>query len=160
MKNIIILFTLSLLLTSSTVTIRIYEWRGPARGGIYNESNLLKTWPAEGPKELWSINNIGNGFVSPVFTGDNFYITGEIDSMEILFCFNLKGEKQWQTTLGKEWTKSFPGSRSAPTIVDDFIYVGTGMGNLYCLNRTGGKIVWSKNLIDDFIGVFRIHGLS
>ena len=59
--------------------------------------------------------------------------------MEILFSFNLKGEKQWQTTLGREWTKSFPGSRSAPTIAGDLIYVGTGLGNLYCVNRVNGK---------------------
>ncbi len=160
MKNISILFVLTLLLTSSSETSRVYEWRGPNRSGIYNESGLLKAWPAEGPKELWSINNIGNGFVSPVFTDNNFYITGEIDSMEVLFSFNLKGEKQWQTTLGREWTKSFPGSRSAPTVVDDLIYVGTGLGNLFCVNRESGKIIWSKDLVKDFNGALPLHGHS
>jgi outer membrane protein assembly factor BamB len=160
MNNISMLFALVLLLTSSSVTIRISEWRGPSRTGVYNESNLLKVWPPEGPKELWSINNIGNGFGSPVFADDNFYITGEIDSTEILFSYNLKGEKQWQTSLGKEWMKSFPGSRSAPTIVDDLIYVGTGLGNLFCVYRANGKIVWSKDLTVDFIGVLPLHGHS
>ena len=98
MKNISIPFVLILLLTSSSVTTRTSEWRGPGRTGVYNESNLLKIWPTEGPKELWAVNNIGNGFGSPVFADDNFYITGEIDSTEILFSFNLKGEKQWQTS--------------------------------------------------------------
>lgn len=88
MKNSSILFALILLLTSSYGSTRIYEWRGPARSGIFNEPNLLKTWPAEGPKELWAINNIGNGFVSPIFADENFYISGEIDSMEILFSYN------------------------------------------------------------------------
>jgi outer membrane protein assembly factor BamB len=160
MKNISILFILTLFLTSSTGPIKIYEWRGPDRSGIYPESNLLKKWPAEGPRELWSIKNIGNGFVSPVFSGENFYITGEIDSMEILFSFNLKGEKQWQTTLGREWTKSFPGSRSAPTIVGDLLYVGTGLGNLYCVNRANGRILWSKDLVTDFNGALPLHGHS
>lgn len=160
MKNVSLLFALSILLVSFSGTARIYEWRGPDRSGVYSESHLLNAWPAEGPKELWTINGIGNGFGSPVFTNDNFYITGEIDSMEILFSFNLKGEKQWQTTLGKEWTKSFPGSRSAPTIVDDLVYVGTGIGNLFCVNRSNGKIVWSKDLITDFNGVLPLHGHS
>jgi outer membrane protein assembly factor BamB len=160
MKKTFIIFALFLLLTSFAGAIKIYEWRGPDRGGIYNESNLLKKWPDDGPKKLWSVNSIGNGFVSPVFTDENFYITGEIDSMEILFCFNLKGEIQWQTNLGKEWTKSFPGSRSAPTIVDDLLYVGTGFGNLFCLNRASGKILWSKNLITDFNGALPLHGHS
>jgi outer membrane protein assembly factor BamB len=160
MKNISILFALILLLTSSSGTTRISEWRGPDRTGVYNESNLLKVWPPEGPKELWAINIIGNGFGSPVFADDNFYITGEIDSTEILFSFNLKGEKQWQTSLGKEWMKSFPGSRSAPTIVDDLVYVGTGLGDLFCVNRANGKIIWSKDLISDFNGVLPLHGHS
>ena len=155
-----ILFALVLLLTSSSETNSISEWRGTDREGIYYESNLLKIWPVEGPKEIWAIGNIGNGFVSPVFADDYFYITGEVDSMEILFSYNLKGEKQWQTTLGKEWMKSFPGSRSAPTIVDDLIYVGTGLGNLFCVNRSNGKIVWSKDLVADFNGVLPLHGHS
>jgi outer membrane protein assembly factor BamB len=160
MKNASILFALILLLTSSTGSTRTYEWRGAGRTGVYNEKNLLKSWPAEGPKQIWSINNIGNGFVSPVFTEENFYITGETDSLEILYCFNLRGEKQWQTTLGKEWMKSFPGSRSAPTIVDDLLYVGTGMGNLFCINRADGKIKWSKELEADFNGQLPLHGHS
>jgi outer membrane protein assembly factor BamB len=160
MKHPVLLCLLLIFFTSSTGTIKIYEWRGRDREGIYDESNLLKSWPAEGPKELWSIKNIGNGFVSPVFTDENFYITGEIDSTEVLFSFNLKGEKQWQTRLGKEWTKSYPGSRSAPTIADDLIYVGTGLGNLFCVNRTNGKIVWSKDLSADFDGALPLHGHS
>jgi outer membrane protein assembly factor BamB len=160
MRNILILAAFILLLTSSSGTTRIYEWRGPDRSGIYKESNLLKEWPAEGPKELWSISNIGNGFGSPVFTEENFYITGEIDSMEVLFSFNIKGEKQWQTTLGREWMRSFPGSRSAPTIVDDLLYVGSGLGNLFCINRADGKIIWSKDMKTDFNGVLPLHGHS
>ena len=166
MKNIAIIFSVILLWISSSDKDKdkdknkISEWRGPQRSGIYHDTNLLKSWPAEGPKELWTIDGIGNGFVSPVFTDENFYITGEIDSVEILFCFNLKGEKQWQTTLGREWMKSLPGSRSAPTIVDDLIYVGTGLGNLFCLNRINGKIMWTKDLKRDFEGVLPMHGHS
>lgn len=29
------------------------QWRGPNRDGIYPEPNLLKEWPADGPKMLW-----------------------------------------------------------------------------------------------------------
>jgi len=160
MNYISIIFTVYLVLNPPTDKIKIYEWRGKDRMGIYQESNLLKKWPAEGPEEKWAIGNIGNGFVSPVFTDEYFYITGETDSITTLYCFNLDGEKQWQTTLGREWMKSYPGSRSIPTIVDDLIYVGTGIGNLYCLTRETGKIVWSKDLVKDFNGVLPLHGHS
>lgn len=139
---------------------KVYQWRGKDRLGIFDESNLLKEWPAEGPPEIWSIDNIGNGFVSPVFTEKNFYISGETDSMLILYCYDLQGKKEWQTTLGREWMKSYPGSRSIPTIVDDLIYVGSGLGNLYCLKRTDGTLVWSKDLIKDLGGILPLHGHS
>lgn len=160
MNNIAILFAFLFFWNIAAEKVKIYEWRGTDRKGIFNESNLLKSWPAEGPKELWSIDNIGNGFVTPIFTEDRFYVTGEIDSMMNLFCFNLKGEKQWQTTLGKEWLRSYPGSRSIPTIVDDLIYVGSGMGNLFCLNKADGKIVWSKDFVKDLKGTLPLHGYS
>jgi outer membrane protein assembly factor BamB len=160
MNIITLLFFLLLSFPSLQEKTKIYEWRGKDRKGIFNESNLLKSWPDEGPIELWTIDGIGNGFVSPIFSEDKFYITGEIDSVLILFCFNLIGEKQWQTTLGKEWMKSYPGSRTIPTVVDDLIYVGSGLGNLYCLNKSNGKIVWSKDLINDLKGALPLHGHS
>ncbi len=160
MNKLVILFALAIILSATSEKSKIYEWRGKDRMGIYQESNLLKSWPAEGPKEVMTVENIGNGFVSPIFADQNFYITGEIDSSAILFCINLKGEKLWQTNLGKDWMKSYPGARSAPTVVDDLIYVGTGLGNFFCINKEKGKIIWSKNLLTDFQGVLPMHGHS
>jgi outer membrane protein assembly factor BamB len=160
MNNIVALFAFIIVWNAGSEKTKIYEWRGTDRKGIYDETNLLKSWPAEGPKEIWSIDNLGNGFVTPIFTEDSFYITGELDSMLVLFSFNLKGEKQWQTILGKEWMKSYPGSRSIPTVVNDLIYVGSGMGNLYCIKKDNGKIVWSKDFVVDLKGVLPLHGYS
>lgn len=160
MNLITIITAIFLFLPLQQKNTKIYEWRGTDRKGIFNESNLLKKWPAEGPKELWSIENLGNGFVSPIFTEDRFYITGEKDSIVILFCYDLSGVKKWQTTLGKEWMRSYPGSRTIPTIVDNLIYVGSGMGDLYCLRRDDGKIVWSKELVADLKGTPPLHGHS
>ena len=55
----------------------ITQWRGAARNGIYQETNLLKSWPAEGPGQLWKIDSLGNGFASPVITADRIYVPGE-----------------------------------------------------------------------------------
>ncbi len=139
---------------------KIYEWHGPDRTGIYNESGLLKSWPESGPKELWSVADLGNGYGSPTLAEDCFYITGEKDTTCILYCFDLKGNKKWQVSLGQEWTRSYPGSRSAPTVTGDLVYAGTGMGNLFCVNKNTGKIVWSKDLTSDFGGILPLHGHS
>jgi len=147
-----------LLLSCSTSQPEIYEWRGADRSGIYPDTELLTEWPEEGPKEIWTIDSLGRGYGSPQFTEDRFYITGEVDSMSILYCFDLDGNMQWQTILGKEWVTSFPGSRSAPTIVGDLIYVGTGMGDLYCVRTSDGSLVWSKDFTEDFQGIYPLHG--
>lgn len=145
---------------SLAVKDKIHEWRGPGRTGIYPDKNLLKEWPAGGPVEILKVENIGNGFVSPVFTSNRFYISGEIDSMSVLFCFDLKGQKLWQTTLGREWTKTLRGTRSAPTITGDLLYIGTGLGNLYCVTCNEGKVVWSRELEKDFGAKTPLHGHS
>jgi outer membrane protein assembly factor BamB len=160
MNNLAILFVVTILWSASSEKIKIYEWRGKDRTGIYEGSNLMKEWPAEGPKEILTIENIGNGFVSPVFTDNSFFITGETDSISYLYCFNLKGEKQWQSKLGREYMRTFPGARCAATIVDNLVYVGTGLGNLYCVKRESGQIVWSKDLLKDFGAKPPLHGYS
>jgi outer membrane protein assembly factor BamB len=128
--------------------------------GIYPDTKLLKEWPEEGPREIWTIENLGRGYGSPQFTEDRFYITGEVDSMAQLYCFNLDGDKIWESTLGKEWVSSYPGSRSAPTIADGLVYTGTGMGDLYCVNAADGSLVWSRDFTRDFQGVYPLHGHS
>ena len=145
---------------SDTKNSELYQWRGENRNGIFNETNLLKNWPESGPEEIWHIENIGNGFGSPTITENEIFITGETDSLAWLFCFDLKGTLKWKQDIGKEWTISYPGSRSQPTVVDNLVYVGTGTGNLYCLERENGKLLWSKDFINDFQGVHPRFGHS
>ena len=160
MRHIATFLTFVSVLSTAMAQPEINEWRGPDRTGIYPDRNLLKEWPTAGPEELWSIENLGNGYGSPVFANDQFFITGEIDTVTYLYCFDLNGAQIWRTTLGREWMKSYPGGRDAPTVIDDMIYVGTGLGNLYCVNRIDGKVVWSKELNADFGGMLPLHGYS
>ncbi len=127
---------LLLLLSCSTSRTELSEWRGTDRMGIYPDKDLLKEWPEEGPEELWTIDSLGRGYGSPQFTEDRFYITGEVDGMAILYCFDLDGNKLWQSTLGKEWVSTYPGSRSAPTIVGELIYTG---------HRHGGSVLCEQS---------------
>jgi outer membrane protein assembly factor BamB len=152
------LFFLSLSCTPSRQ--QVYEWRGEHRSGVYPDTGLLKEWPPEGPEELWTVEGLGRGFGSPLFVEDRFYLTGEVDSLAMLYCFDLEGNKIWESSLGREWVTSFPGSRSAPTVLDDLLYIGTGMGNLFCVNREDGSILWSRDFAEDFQGQYPLHGFS
>jgi outer membrane protein assembly factor BamB len=144
MRNLILLLIPFVLISCSSEKNKIYEWRGEGRTGVYQETGLLKVWPENGPDEIWAIDSLGNGFGSPVFAGEQFFITGEIDSISVLQCHDLEGVKQWQTELGKDWVANFPGSRSAPTVVGDMVYAGSGLSSLFCVDRINGEILWSK----------------
>ncbi len=151
---------MGLLWSCSVKQTEIVEWRGEGRNGIYNETNLLKEWPEEGPTELWFLDGIGSGYGSPVIEKGLIYITGAIDSTAYLHCISLEGKIMWQSKFGNEWVVNFAGSRSAPTLVDDLIYVGSGMGNLYCLEKATGNVQWSKDFAKDFQGVLPRFGHS
>src|SRR5713101_3388181 len=52
------------------------QWRGPQRTGISQESGLLKQWPAEGPRLLWQIRDLGEGYATPAVVGTRLYVLG------------------------------------------------------------------------------------
>jgi outer membrane protein assembly factor BamB len=139
---------------------KVYEWRGENRSGIYQETGLLKAWPEAGPQVVWEYEGVGNGYGSPIFTNDNMYIQGEVDNLAWLFAFNKDGALLWKKSFGSEWVKNWNGSRSAPTIVDDLVYVTSGMGNIYCFNRYTGEKKWSVDMINDLHGQFPLFGYS
>ncbi len=154
------LITFSLLIYSCDTQPKVYEWRGENRSGIYQEDNLLKEWPVNGPKLIWENNEIGFGYGAPVFTENRMYILGEIDSIGYLFNFDLDGNLLWKKDYGIEWTKSFRGSRSTPTVVDDLLYVCSGLGDIYCFDVNTGDKKWTKEFKKDFQGEYTMHGHS
>jgi outer membrane protein assembly factor BamB len=162
MKNTLFYSVLAGLVTICTISQSqiIYQWRGNDRKGIYNEHELLKIWPSAGPQLLWSVDNIGNGYGSPTITNDRIYITGEIDTVAYLFALDLKGKLIWKSDFGKEWVKTFPGSRSAPTVDGELIYITSGMGNLACFDAKTGVRKWFVDMMNDLHGQFIMHGHS
>jgi outer membrane protein assembly factor BamB len=116
-------------------------------------SGILDQWPENGPKLIFEINNLGNGYASPTVTDENLYVTGEIDSIGYLFSYDLKGNLKWKTSYGNEWATQYPGSRSAPTLVGDLIYTCSGKGDITCFDAKNGAMKWSLNMIRDLEGV-------
>ena len=159
MKKSLIAVLALLLFACAQKETKTYQWRGEHRNGVYDEKGLMKSWPEEGPAELWSTEILGNGYGSPVITNDHIFVSGTEDSTAVLFCLGLNGELVWKAGFGREWMVNFPGSRSAPTVVGDLVYVGSGLGNLYCFDMEGNK-VWSKQFDEDFHGQLTRFGIA
>src|SRR5690349_3313204 len=71
------------------------EWRGPKRDGISAEKGLLHEWPAEGPKLVWQVSDMGDGYSTPAVVGDRIYLMGNkgMDD-EFVEVLNAKDGKQ------------------------------------------------------------------
>jgi outer membrane protein assembly factor BamB len=92
----------ALILVSLNLNAQITtQWRGNDRKGIYDEKDLLKNWPAGGPHLLWSTDEIGDGYGSPVITSDRIYVSGAIDSTGYLSASTTKGNSSGNRTTGK-----------------------------------------------------------
>jgi outer membrane protein assembly factor BamB len=130
----------------------ISDWSGPNRDGIFTEKNLLKQWPENGPELLWSFEGLGFGHSSVAVANGKVYVTGIKDtivSAGTLYTFDLNGNLLWQKEYGKDFSLNFHGTRSTPVVVDDLIYIESGMGAIYCLNAETGNQVWSVDFIED-----------
>ncbi|MFN8206372.1 MAG: PQQ-binding-like beta-propeller repeat protein [Bacteroidales bacterium] len=158
MKRILIIFILPIILSEVSVGQALAQWRGAERKGVFEGAGLLKTWPEAGPELIWAKDDLGNGYGSPSIVKDRMYITGEIDSIAYLYCLGLDGKLIWKSDFGKEWVRSFPGSRSAPTVTSDLVYVASGLGNIFCFESLTGKLKWKKNLLVDLHGQYLLHG--
>jgi outer membrane protein assembly factor BamB len=134
------------------------QWRGPERDGISKESGLLKQWPAGGPKLLWQVNDIGDGFSGPSVVGTRLYLLSNrgMDNEFVQALSAQDGKVIWTTRIGNvgnpDQNPKYPKARSTPTVDGNFIYALGSDGDLACLETKTGKIRWQKSLRKDFGG--------
>lgn len=133
------------------------QWRGPTRNGISQETGLLQKWPEAGPPLVWQITDVGSGFSTPSVVGDRIYLLGnEGMDNEFVQARDVKtGDLIWQQRIGRVGKNEgpfYPGARSTPTVVGDFLYALGSNSDLACLKTKDGSIVWTTNLKKDFGG--------
>jgi outer membrane protein assembly factor BamB len=152
MNRLILIIVWLLFITSPCIPQDGTRWRGSDATGIYYETGLLETWPENGPDILWYFDSLGLGFSSPVFAGEKIWVTGIEDSTGYLYCLSIDGKLLWKKPYGREWSGSYPGSRSCPAIKDGRAYIMSAEGGLVCMDLRDGTILWSKDLLKDFGG--------
>jgi len=134
------------------------QWRGPSRNGISSERGLLKEWPKEGPKLLWQVNDIGDGYSTPSVVGTQIYLMSNrgMDDEFVQALSTQDGKVIWTTHVGKvgnpDQNPPYPKARSTPTVDGDFLYALGSDGDFVCLEAKSGKIRWQKSLRKEFNG--------
>jgi outer membrane protein assembly factor BamB len=124
---------------------------GPKRDGTSAEKGLLRTWPKEGPKVLWTVP-VGVGFGGPAISGGRVYLLDRDEKTgDTLRCLDLvSGKELWSFAYDAPGSFMFQGSRTTPTVDGDRVYSCGPLGDLYCINTSTHKPVWHKNIWKDF----------
>lgn len=91
----------------STSYLAAEDWptfRGANRTSVSSETNLLDSWPENGPRLLWTADGAGRGYASPpAVSKGRIYTLGDgpstaQDQDEYLTCFSAKDGKQlWKS---------------------------------------------------------------
>ncbi|MDR1342995.1 MAG: PQQ-like beta-propeller repeat protein [Prevotellaceae bacterium] len=130
----------------------VVQWRFD-RTGVYRETGLLKSWPADGPQLLWHYDGLGEGHSSlAVSSSGKSYITGMTDGKGYIYAFDATGKLLNKKEYGREWGESYNGTRGTVTPDNGKLYLISGYGDIICLDEADLSIVWKKNMLSDFGG--------
>ena len=123
-------------------------FRGPDRTAVAPDTDLLESWPADGPPLVWQTAGAGRGYASLAIAGEKIFTLGDGlstagDADEYLTCFDrATGKQLWKTKTGSPWAdgqESWQSSRSTPTVDGDTVYVITPFGQLVACDTSTGR---------------------
>lgn len=172
---------LCMVIVSSTQSMDDWpQWMGSRSDGVWRESGMIESFPDEGPKVLWRAE-IGAGYGGPAIVGQDCYLmdrikdagkggevendirkAGEILGSERILCIDMgSGKIKWSHQYDRPYNIAYPtGPRCTPTVVGDLVYTLGAMGDLLCLERHTGTVVWQKDLLKDFEAKPPLWGFS
>jgi outer membrane protein assembly factor BamB len=147
---------IGLIVTLSVACAFAADWPqyfGPKRDSTSTEKILLRSWPNEGPRVLWTAP-VGIGYGGAAVSGGKVYLLDRDDKVgDNLRCLDFSsGKELWNFAYDAPGRADHPGSRSTPAVNGNFVYTCGQMGDLYCVNINTHKPVWNKNIWKDFGG--------
>jgi outer membrane protein assembly factor BamB len=153
MKSKVMLIAAIVTITAGSTLADWPQYLGPYRNAVSMEKGLLRSWPAGGPKVLWTVT-VGRGFGGPVVKDGKVYLLDRDDKVgDNLRCFDLSnGKELWNFAYDAPGRVMFPGSRSVPIVEGNNVYSCGHNGDLYCIDINTHKPIWNKNIWTDFGG--------
>ncbi len=131
------------------------QWRGPDRTGRSAETGLLKQWPEGGPRKIWTIEGLGEGYSAISVKDGRIYTMGTADGGEVVFALDFEtGKKLWTKQSSNRVTQNNRGNgpRSTPTTDGKYLYTEDAFGTVSCWESATGKRIWRISLTGDLGG--------
>jgi outer membrane protein assembly factor BamB len=154
MKNMLKVVAIVMALSVTSVFAADWPWiYGTRRDHTSEQKGLLRMWPPEGPKVLWTVP-MGAGFGGPAVSGGNVYLLDRDEKVgDTLRVLDLaSGKELWTYAYEASGSFMFAGSRTTPTVDGEYVYTVGPMGDLHAISTKTRKPAWRKNIWKDFGG--------
>jgi outer membrane protein assembly factor BamB len=147
---------ISIMLALSATSVVAADWPwiyGPRRDHTSEQKGLLRTWPNDGPKVLWTVP-VGVGFGGPAVSAGNVYLLDRDEKVgDTLRVLDItSGKELWTFAYDAPGSFMFAGSRTTPTVDGEYVYTVGPNGDLHAISTKTRKPVWRKNIWKDFGG--------
>lgn len=139
-------------------------WGGKDRNFIVNSARLADSWPAGGPKKLWS-RPLGDGYSGIAEEAGALYTAFRRGSKDVITALDAAtGKTRWEYEYDNPFTNSYsevgPGPYAMPQVVGDRVVTASGTGKIHSLDKKTGKLVWSHDLYSELGGTQMKFGYS
>jgi outer membrane protein assembly factor BamB len=128
------------------------QFRGPDRNGISRETGLRRSWPAGGPKLLWSVP-VTQGYAAAAIVRGRVY-HHDYDEAKSEWCVNCRsladGGLIWQFREAREIRPNHAITRTIPVVDGRFVCSLDPKAVLHCLNVRTGRQIWRKSLVAEY----------
>ena len=129
------------------------QWRGAARDGHAPMFQAPSVWP-EAPRQVWRVE-VGEGFASPVVSGDTVYLMARQGDDEVAMALDLaNGKARWTHRFATPYemhqaaTKYGKGPKSTPVVAEDVVcFLGID-ARFSCHQTQSGKVLWTRDFSD------------
>lgn len=141
------------------------QWGGPNRNFKSDAVGLALSWPAEGPKQLWT-RPLGEGYSGISASDGRLYTMYRAGDREVVIAMEAAtGKTVWQYSYEAPFTKDYdmsngPGPHATPLVASGYVFTSGATSKLHCLDKQTGKLHWSRDLIKEFNGTLRVNGYS
>jgi outer membrane protein assembly factor BamB len=127
------------------------QWLGPTHDAHAGRDEKSISKLPTSPTPLWKLA-IGDGFSSPVISGDRLAYFDEDGTNEVLHVIDAKaGKETWRMVIGPRYEDEWgAGPRSTPMIDGNRVYAQSCAGEFRCLNLADGKTIWGTSFEKDF----------
>jgi len=157
-RAILLFLAVSIMIAPSPFAGEWLQWGGPNGDFTVAGEGLADRWPDEGPPLLWK-RPLGDGYSSILFENNRLYTMYRDAEQEVIVCLNAgSGETIWEHRYRRTFWSDHTayrqgfskGPNATPLIVGDRLFAVGIAGELRCLNKTTGKLIWKLDLPQEY----------